>query len=79
METISQELYQSLAMKYETVVQECKTSLLIYFEKSVGIGDHPNHLDEMDRLIDQMTSATDKLNILQSKFGTLYGKSTSKL
>ena len=66
-------------MKYETQIQEYKTSLLIYFEKSVGIGDHPNHLEEMDQLIEQMTSANDKLKILQDTFGSLYGKSTSKL
>ena len=53
-------------------IQEYKTTLLIYFENSVGIGDHPNHLTEMDELIEKLTSANDKLTTLESIFGKIY-------
>ena len=63
---ISNEMYETLLKKYETEIQECRTTLLIYFENSVGIGDHPNHLDEMDELISKAASANDKMNMLKN-------------
>jgi hypothetical protein len=71
---ISNELYQSLLQRYETEVQECKSTLLIYFEKSIGIADHSNILDEMDELINRMSSANDKLKMLKKTFGNEYSK-----
>ena len=44
----------------------------IYFENSVGIGDHPNHLDEMDELISKAASANDKMNMLKNMFEEVY-------
>ena len=68
---ISYEMYQQ---RYETEIQESKTSLLIYFEKSVGIGDHATHLEEMNSLVEKMTSANDKLNMLMHMFSDNYSK-----
>ena len=69
---ISNEIYETLLKKYETEIQECRTTLLIYFENSVGIGDHPNHLDEMDKLISKAASANDKMNRLKNMFEGVY-------
>ena len=74
MNHLSQELYESLQMKYKTEIQEYKTTLIIFFEQSVGIGDHANHLDEMNLLIEKMTSANDKLKMLNQIFGKIYAK-----
>ena len=71
---ISYEMYQSLLQRYETEIQESKTSLLIYFEKSVGIGDHATHLEEMNLLVEKMTSANDKLKMLKNMFSDNYSK-----
>ena len=68
MEHISKELYLSLKMKYNNEIQSYKTTLLIYFEKSVGISEHSNHIDEMDKLLEKMTCAIDKLTILEKNF-----------
>ena len=69
--SLSNEMYHALILRYETEIQECKTSLLIYFNNPVGIGDHPNHLEEMDRLLINMSSANDKLGVLKSTFSKL--------
>ena len=69
---ISNEMYETLLKKYETEIQECRTTLLIYFENSVGIGDHPNHLDEMDELISKAASANDKIHMLKNMFEGIY-------
>ena len=69
---ISNEIYETLLKKYESEIQECRTTLLIYFEYPVGIGDHPNHLDEMDELISKAASANDKMNRLKNMFEGVY-------
>ena len=68
------ELYKSLIMKYESEIQEYWTTLMIYFDKSVAISDHPDHLLEMDKLIDKMTNANDKKNLLIQKYKSIYSK-----
>ena len=72
MSNISDHMYNSLIRRYENEIQECKTTLLIYFESSVGIGDHSNHIDEMDGLISRMAEAYDKLKILKKIFKKNY-------
>jgi hypothetical protein len=63
--TKSQLLYQALEAKYEAQIAEAKATLAIYFESSVGIGEHPQHLEEMDKFVTQLTDAQDKLETLK--------------
>ena len=74
MNLIANELYLSLIKKYETEIQECKTTLLIYFENPVGISDHPDHIEEMDSLVKKMGSAYDNLKMLIRTFEKQYSK-----
>ena len=48
---ISQMMYESLVKKYEAQISEAETTLLIYFTNPVGIGEHPQHLEEMDKFV----------------------------
>lgn len=61
-------MYQALVKKYEAELLNAKATLNIYFNNSVGIGEHPQHLEEMDILVDKMASARDKLESLKSNF-----------
>jgi hypothetical protein len=62
----SQLLQDALELKYRAQIAEAKATLSIYFENSVGIGEHPQHLEEMDKLIAQLTEAEDKLESLKT-------------
>ena len=59
-------LYEALESKYLAQIAEAKATLAIYFESSVGIGEHPQHLEEMDKFVAQLAEAEDKLQILHS-------------
>ena len=72
MNKISNELYLSLKMKYQNEIQTYKSTLLIYFEKPVGISDHSDHINEMDQLLEKMACANDKLTALEKHFGGMY-------
>lgn len=58
-------LYEALESKYLAQIAEAKATLAIYFTSSVGIGEHPQHLEEMDKFISQLSDSEDKLNCLR--------------
>ena len=59
-------LQDALELKYLAQIAEAKATLSIYFESSVGIGEHPQHLEEMDKFVAQLAEAEDKLQTLHS-------------
>ena len=66
--SVKVESLKSLKLKYEQEIQQNKATMLIYLNNPVGIGEHPQHLEEMDTLIDKMATAKDKLEILNEYF-----------
>lgn len=58
-------MIQALTLKYESEMAEAEATLLVYFSNSVGIGEHPQHLYEMDLYVEKLTNAKDKLSTLQ--------------
>jgi len=68
--TKSQLLYKALEAKYKAQIAEAQATLAIYFESSVGIGEHPQHLEEMDKFVTQLADAQDKLEVLKTIVST---------
>jgi len=62
------ELVSALKSKYRADYDIAHANLNIYFENPVGIGEHPQHFEEMDKLVDAMTAARDKLEILENEY-----------
>tara|TARA_R100001594_G_scaffold1578_10_gene6831 strand:+ start:1082 stop:1285 length:204 start_codon:yes stop_codon:yes gene_type:complete len=58
-------ILQALEDKYQAQISEADATIKIYLENSVGIGEHPQHIDEVDKLIGQIAEAEDKLQILK--------------
>tara|TARA_R100000541_G_scaffold30376_1_gene39395 strand:- start:206 stop:406 length:201 start_codon:yes stop_codon:yes gene_type:complete len=59
-------LLRALEDRYNAQISEAEATLKIYFENSVGIGEHPQHLDEVDKLIEKIANAEEKLETLQA-------------
>ncbi|MBG02278.1 MAG: hypothetical protein CL470_08420 [Acidimicrobiaceae bacterium] len=74
MPSIGGELYRSLLQKYESEIQQYKTTLMIYFENPVAISDHSDHILEMDEIVSKISCAYDKLQILEQMFRSSYSK-----
>ena len=62
-------LYKALKLKYQAQYKEAEATMYIYFNQSVGIGEHPQHVEEMDKLICKIADAEDKLDALHAYFG----------
>jgi hypothetical protein len=65
MNKISEKMYESLTLKYRSEMAEAEATLLVYFTNPVGIGEHPQHVEEMDNLVEKMVNAKDKLEMLE--------------
>ena len=62
-------LYDAQLAKLEAEVIEARAILNIYFSKSVGIGEHPDLLTEVDKYVDKLAAAEDKIESLKRNFG----------
>tara|TARA_R100001510_G_scaffold48727_1_gene46661 strand:- start:99 stop:305 length:207 start_codon:yes stop_codon:yes gene_type:complete len=58
-------LLQALEDRYNAQISEADATIQIYLEKPVAIGEHPQHLEEIDKLIEKITNAEEKLGVLQ--------------
>jgi len=68
MNKIVQKMYEALTLKYRSEMAEAEATLLVYFNNPVGIGEHPQHLEEMDKFVEKMTNAKDKLEMLETVY-----------
>ena len=67
-------MIDALKSKYEAAYKEASTTLEIYLTKPVAIGEHPQHFEEMDKLVSAMTDANDKLDTLKKEFSRIEPK-----
>ncbi len=58
-------ILDALEARYEAQIAEADATLKIYLENSVGIGEHPQHIDEVDKQIEKIANAEEKLKVLQ--------------
>ena len=59
-------LFDALCKKYECEASHAMATLLVYMNNPVGIGEHPQHLDEMSKLVAQAKSAQDNVEFLMN-------------
>ena len=55
----------ALKKRYEAQIAESLATLSIYLTNSVGIGEHPQHLDEMDKLLQVIVDAEEKTKMIE--------------
>ena len=58
-------IIQALEDRYNAQISEADATLKIYLENSVGIGEHPQHIDEVDKLMEKIATAEEKIEVLQ--------------
>ena len=59
-------MLEALEKRYEAEITAADVTIKIYLENSVGIGEHPQHLEELDKLIEKIANAQEKLEVLKS-------------
>ena len=59
-------MLEALEKKYEADIAHADATIQIYLNSSVGIGEHPQHLDESDKQLSKIVEAEEKQNALQA-------------
>jgi len=62
---MKQNILKALEKRYEAQICEAEATIKIYFNNSVGIGEHPQHIDEVDKLVEKIVTAEEKLKIVK--------------
>jgi|TARA_R100000455_G_C6208008_1_gene76481 F0F1-type ATP synthase beta subunit len=65
------EIYDALVLKYKAQQQKAKTNLKVYFLGVVGVAEHPDVVDTVDKLLKEYAEATELLKILEENFDEL--------
>ena len=68
MSCIKHQMIDALRTKYEGDYKIAHSTLNIYMDKPVAIGEHPQHAEEMDKLVTAMADAQDKLDNLDVEY-----------
>ena len=63
---ITRKMYDALLLKYQSQMADSEASLLVYFNNPVAIGEHPQHIEEMDKLVEKIANAKDKLETIRN-------------
>jgi|TARA_B100001142_G_scaffold292737_1_gene311804 hypothetical protein len=58
-------MLEALKKRYEAQIAEAIATINIYLKSSVGIGEHPQHIDELDKLFGKIAEAEDKLKLIE--------------
>ena len=57
-------ILEALRAKYEAEIAEADAIANIYLENSVGIGEHPQHIEEVNKQIEKIANAKEKIGVL---------------
>ena len=65
---MKQAILQALEDKYNAQISEADATIKIYLDHSVGIGEHPQHIEELDKLLTKISNAQENLDTLGKHF-----------
>ena len=58
-------ILDALEDRYTAQISEADATIKIYLENSVGIGEHPQHIDEIDKQFQKIADAQEKLQAIE--------------
>ena len=61
---LSEKILEALKKRYEGQIAEAYATVNIYLLHPVGIGEHPQHLNEIDKLLQKIVDAEEKLSLI---------------
>ena len=65
---MSRDILDALKKKYEADVDVAKATIEVYLNKAVGIGEHPQFIEEIDKQLTIIGCAMDKLRVIDKYY-----------
>jgi methylaspartate ammonia-lyase len=69
--TLKQNLYTALHDHYIAKRNKAIFQMNLAFEKPVAVGDHPQIVDDCIKLVDEIATADESLEVLKDYFGEM--------
>ena len=69
MSCIKHQMIDALRTKYEGDYKIAHSTLNIYMDKPVAIGEHPQFTEELDKLINIVSTAEENIKTIHKHFG----------
>ena len=68
---MTQQFVDALRKQYEADIASARATAIVYMQKPVAIGEHPQFLEELDKLITDISAAEENLKTLQKHFNDI--------
>ena len=59
-------MLEALEKKYESDIASADATISVYLNNSVGIGEHPQFIEEIDKQVQIIADAQEKIQVLKS-------------
>ena len=59
---------KAMIKKYQAEIDVAKATLEVYLDKPVGIGEHPQFAEEIDKQLEIIGCASDKLRVINKHY-----------
>ena len=59
----------ALQDKYKSQISDAKAKATVYLDNSVAIGEHPQFIEELDKLVNVISSAEENIKTIEEYFG----------
>ena len=70
---MSSQLIKAARMHAEGELERAKTNVLVYMQQSVGIGEHSDIVEAIQKELDTMAIAKDRISMLEQHFSDYSG------
>tara|TARA_R100000900_G_scaffold21387_1_gene17206 strand:+ start:696 stop:917 length:222 start_codon:yes stop_codon:yes gene_type:complete len=65
---MSRDILDALKKKYEAEIDIAKATIQIYLDKPVGIGEHPQFAEELDKQLSIIGCACEKIKVIDKYY-----------
>ena len=66
---VSQLLIDALLSKYKAQIDDATAKIYVYLHNPVGIGEHPQFTEELDKLINIVSTAEENIETIHKHLG----------
>ena len=67
-------LFRTLLKRYEAEIEDAKYKIRCYSEQELIIPEHPDITGEVDKLLAKISSAEDKMAVMELHYGKIKAK-----
>ena len=71
---MNERLRKVMVARYEAIIEDCKYKIKCYSDQEIIIPEHPDITLEVDKLLETMANAEEKLAVMELQYGEIETK-----